>query len=123
MTGEILHSPDLGRRDLSSLVSIGGGGAARPPEHVKLLQERLPHVVPCVGFGMTETNAIGTVIGGADYLARPKSVGRPIAPLVAMEIRDEDGNVLGPNQEGEICMKSPPICAVIGTSRRKRWRH
>ncbi len=106
MTGEILHSPDLNKRDLSSLVSVSGGGAARPPEHLILLQERIPHVVPGVGYGMTETNAIGTVIGGADYLARPKSVGRPIAPLVAMEIRDADGNVLGPNQEGEICMKS-----------------
>ena len=106
MIGEVLHSPDLPKRDLSSLVSIGGGGAARPPEHVNLMQERLPHLVPSVGYGMTETNAVGTVIGGADYLARPTSVGRPIAPLVAMEIRDPAGNVLGPIEEGEICMKS-----------------
>ena len=106
MIGEVLHSPDLPKWDLSSLVGIGGGGAARPPEHVKLMQERIPHVVPSVGYGMTETNAVGTVIGGSDYLARPTSVGRPIAPLVAMEIRDPAGNVLGPNEEGEICMKS-----------------
>ena len=78
MIGEILHSPDLGRRDLSSLVSIGGGGAARPPEHVRLLQERLPHAVPGIGYGMTETNAAGTTIGGDEYLARPTSVdGQP----------------------------------------------
>ncbi len=126
MTGEILHSPDLEKRDLSSLIGIGGGGAARPPEHVKLMQERLPHVIPSVGYGMTETNAAGTVIGGADYLARPTSVGRPIAPLVAMEIRRLEGErgsgidfqhgdmskinvrprALGPHEEGEICMKS-----------------
>ena len=55
---------------------------------------------------MTETNAAGATIGGAEYRARPTSVGRPSAPMVVVEIRDEDGNPLGPNQEGEICMKS-----------------
>ncbi len=106
MIGEVLHSPDLGLRDLSSLTRIGGGGSARPPEHVKLLQKLLPQAVPGTGYGMTETNAIGSTIGGEDYVARPDSVGRPSPPLVAVEIRDEDGNVLGPNEDGEICMKS-----------------
>ena len=106
MIGEILHSPDLSKRDLSSLVSMGGGGAPRPPEHVKLFQERLPHVVFGIGYGMTETNAAGTTHGGDDYLTRPTSVGRPTPPLMGLEIRDEEGNVLGPNQEGKICIKS-----------------
>ncbi len=106
MIGEILHSPDLAKRDLSSLNFIGGGGAARPPEHVKLLQERLPNVVPGVGYGMTETNAAGATISGEDYIKRPASVGQATAPLIDIEIRDENGNTLGTNEEGEICMKS-----------------
>ena len=106
MIGEVLHSPDLSAHDLSSLTRIGGGGSARPPEHVKLLQERFPQAVSGTGYGMTETNAIGSTIGGADYLARPNSVGRPCPPLIAVEIRDDDGKVLGPNEDGEICMKS-----------------
>ncbi|MDP6120858.1 MAG: fatty acid--CoA ligase family protein, partial [Rhodospirillales bacterium] len=53
-----------------------------------------------------ETDAIGTTIGGDDYLARPDSVGRPCPPLVRIEIRDGGGTVLGPNEDGEICMKS-----------------
>ncbi len=106
MVGEVLHSPNLKSHDLSSLTRIGGGGSARPPEHVKLLQERLPQAVPGTGYGMTETNAIGSTIGGPDYLERPNSVGRPCAPLISVEIRGEGGKVLGPNEEGEICMKS-----------------
>ena len=106
MIGEILNSPDLPARDLSSLTKVGGGGSARPPEHVKLLQQRIPQAVPGTGYGMTETNSIGATIGGDDYLARPDSVGRPSPPLVAVEIRDDDGNVLGPGEDGEICMKS-----------------
>ena len=106
MIGEILNSPDLDKYDLSSLGSIGGGGAARPPEHVKLLHERIPMAVTSTGYGMTETDAIGTTIGGDDYLARPDSVGRPCPPLVRIEIRDGGGTVLGPNEDGEICMKS-----------------
>lgn len=106
MIGEILNSPDLSKRDLSLLTRIGGGGSARPPEHVKLLQQHIPQAVPGTGYGMTETNAIGTTIRGEDYIARPASVGRQSPPLVSVEIRDEEGNVLGVDEEGEICMKS-----------------
>jgi len=106
MIGEILNSPDLNRRDLSSLTRVSGGGSARPPEHVKLLRERIPQADPGTGYGMTETNALGATISGDDYVARPSSIGRPGLPLVAVEIRREDDAVLGPNEDGEICMKS-----------------
>jgi len=106
MIGEILNSPDLPKRDITSVTKVGGGGSARPPEHVKMLQERIPQAAIGTGYGMTETNAIGSTIGGDEYLERPSSVGRQSPALVSIEIRDEDGNVLGPNQEGEICMKS-----------------
>jgi len=106
MIGEILNCPDLASRDLSSVTRIGGGGSARPPEHVKLLQQRIPQAVPGTGYGMTETNAIGSTIGGEDYLLRPSSVGRASPALVSIEIRDTKGNVLDPEVEGEICMKS-----------------
>ena len=106
MVGEILNSPSLEKHDLSSVTWISGGGAARPPEHVKLIQEKLPHAVPGVGYGMTETNAAASTINGDEYIQRPSSVGRASAPLIDIQIRDSDGHTLGPNEEGEICMKS-----------------
>jgi long-chain acyl-CoA synthetase len=106
MVGEVLNLPSLDQYDLSSLVSIAGGGAARPSKHVKLLKERLPHVLSGIGYGMTETNAAGATNWGQAYMDRPTSTGQVTAPLIQIEIRDEHSNVLGPNQEGEICMKS-----------------
>jgi len=106
MIGEIIHSPNLKRHDVSLVNRISGGGSARPPEHVKLLQELLPQALPGTGYGMTETNAVGATIGGEEYIARPASVGLATAPLVQIEIRDEDSNILGPNEDGEICIKS-----------------
>jgi long-chain acyl-CoA synthetase len=106
MIGEILNSPQLKAHDTSTVLRIGGGGSARPPEHVKLLLEHFPETIPSTGYGMTETNAIGTTIAGEDYVGRPNAVGRATPKLISIEIRDEEGNVLGPNEEGEICMKS-----------------
>lgn len=106
MVGEILNSPNLAQYSLNTVTKIGGGGSARPPEHVKILQELVPQAVPGTGYGMTETNAIGTTIAGADYVGRPSSVGRPSPKLVQVEIRDENDKALGINNEGQICMKS-----------------
>lgn len=107
MIGEVLKFDNLNQYDLSSLVSIAGGGAARPTKHVKLLQEKLPRVLPGVEYGMTETNAAGATNWGDEYLNRPTSTRRAPEPLIQIEIRDPSGNTLGPNQEGEI------VCATI----------
>ena len=45
---------------------------------------------PGTGWGMTETNAIGTGIGGRDYLERPESSGRCSAVL-ELRVVDEQG--------------------------------
>ena len=68
-------------RDLSSLRSVGGGGAARAPEQVRQIDDAFASAAPGTGWGMTETNAIGTLIGGDDYLAHPDSAGRCLAVL------------------------------------------
>jgi long-chain acyl-CoA synthetase len=103
MTWEILQSPDLATRDISSLVGVGGGGAARPPEHVRQIGSKFPKgVAPGIGYGLTETNALGTNISGIEYVERPSSVGRPVSPLVRIDVIDAKGNVVGPGIEGEI---------------------
>jgi long-chain acyl-CoA synthetase len=106
MSWELVNSPDFAKRDTSSLRSLSAGGSARPPEHVKKLREKAQHALPSTGYGMTETNSLGAAIGGEEYVARPSSVGRPLPPLMQIEIKDEQGRTLGPGEEGEICMKS-----------------
>lgn len=107
MSMELLNHPRLAEYDLSTLVDISSGGAARPESQVAALLERFPGALPSVGYGLTETNAIGTVLGQEDYQARPKSVGRPIQPLVKHRIVDEKGNDVATGDVGEICIYSP----------------
>jgi len=73
MTGDLVAQAARTDKDLSSLVTVGGGGAARAPEQVKRIGESFGQALPNTGWGMTETNAIGTSISGHDYLQRPAS--------------------------------------------------
>ncbi|HBN13760.1 MAG TPA: long-chain fatty acid--CoA ligase, partial [Pseudohongiella sp.] len=66
-------------------------------------------VQPGLGYGLTETNAIGATITGAFYLAKPESTGRPTQPVTEIRIEDERGNVLPNGQIGEICIKGATI--------------
>lgn len=107
MSMELMNHPRLADYDVSSLVDISSGGAARPADHVAALVERFPGAMPSVGYGMTENNAVTSILGQEDYVDRPSSVGRPIAPLVELRIIDEQGNVVEQGEVGEICIHSP----------------
>lgn len=106
MSWELVNSPDFAKRDTSSLRSLSAGGSARPPEHVKRLREKAQGALPSTGYGMTETNSLGAAIGGDEYVLRPASVGKPLAPIVEVAIVDEQGHRLPTDAEGEICIKS-----------------
>ena len=101
MTSDLIYHAKQGGHDLSSLISVGGGGAARAPEQVKSIDSIFDNALPNTGWGMTETNAIGTAIAGELYLERPNSSGLPAAVL-DIKIADEDGNELSAGQRGEV---------------------
>lgn len=110
MTWEIMQSEKFSTTDLSSLRGVQSGGAPRPPEHLKMMLERFPNkAIPGLGYGLTETNAIGAIISGEFYEAKPHSTGRPTPPISTVKIVDEDFNEVGPNETGEICIKGPTI--------------
>ena len=105
MAWDIVNSPEFTRRDTSSLVFLGAGGAAQPRERAREIKRR-GKVETGLGYGMTETNAIGTGIGGAEYERRPDSVGRPFAPLCQVKIIDAHGTRLPEGVTGEVCIKT-----------------
>jgi acyl-CoA synthetase (AMP-forming)/AMP-acid ligase II len=109
MSMELMNHPRLEDYDLSSLVDISSGGAERPAEQVATLIERFPGAMPSVGYGLTETNAIGSISGQDDYAQRPDSVGRPTSPLVEIRIIDEQGKPVAKGESGEICFRSPAV--------------
>ncbi|HEX5301131.1 MAG TPA: class I adenylate-forming enzyme family protein [Streptosporangiaceae bacterium] len=104
----MLRHPDAGSYDLSSVMTVGGGGAVFPPELVRELHERFPRVRLGNGYGMSETVGVGTQTGGDLFVSVPASVG-PALPTVEVQIRGEDGLVLAEGEIGEIHLRTPSV--------------
>ena len=108
MTGDLVIEANRSNRDLSSLLTVGGGGAPRAPDQVRNIEKSFSKAMPGTGWGMTETNAIGTGIGGQDYLQRPASSGRCSAVL-ELKVVDEDGNECPTLTSGELLVRGTTI--------------
>ncbi len=110
MAWEIMQSPNFDSTDLSSLRGVASGGAPRPPEHLNMILQKFPDkAIPSLGYGLTETNAIGAIISGEFYQSKPNSTGRPTPPVTSVKIVDEQGCTLKEGEVGEICIKGPTI--------------
>lgn len=106
---DLAEHPAKDRYDLSSLVSIGYGGAAAAPELVRRLGDTMPDAVPGHGWGMTETSGLAATHSAEDYLARPTSCGAPV-PVVDMRIADpETGRDLPIGDVGELMVAGPNV--------------
>ena len=107
MSAEVLQAhKDNPEIDISSLKGLGSGGAARPPEQIKAQEKDHPDKVATVGYGLTETNAHATNASGITLYERPSTAGYPTPFLNLIKIMDEEGNELGPNELGEVAIKS-----------------
>ena len=106
MSFEILTHAKRGEYDLSSVTDFAAGGAPRPVEHVKRIDEEMGGGAPLIGYGLTETNGVGTGNWRSNYLAKPDSAGRASLPLVDLAIKDDAGRTLGAGERGEVCIRS-----------------
>jgi long-chain acyl-CoA synthetase len=105
---ELMEAPSFGKTDLSSVVRVGGGGAPRPAGNVLRIDKEFPNAAPNIGWGMTETNAIGAAVSGDDYVARPDSTGSP-SFILDFKIVDEEGNEASAGEQGEVWVKGASI--------------
>ncbi len=97
----ILQHPEIDKYDLSSVQTIGGGGAVFPPELARLMWSTLPAVGAGQGYGMTETVGMGSRLGGPAFKARPETVGT-CQITMKVQVRDPAGNVLPAGEVGEV---------------------
>ena len=104
-TWELLNHPERLNYDLSSLKTLGAGGAPRPAEHVKQLDAEF-EARPAIGYGLSETNALGALGGGDEYVNHPDSTGRVVPPVTEIKIIDENWNDLPEGSIGEVAIKS-----------------
>jgi long-chain acyl-CoA synthetase len=100
--------PDLDRRDLSSLVSCGSGGAPLPVEVARILERRVGMKLKS-GWGMTETCSPGTAHPkeGPD---KPGSIGLMLPGIEIDVVSLEDPTKALPVGEvGEIRIRGPNV--------------
>lgn len=79
------------------------GGAPMPVETKRHLMELFPNARICMYYGLTEASR-STFMEFRTESEHLDSVGRP-SPGVAVRIYSEDGLLLTPGKEGEICIK------------------
>lgn len=105
---QLLEHPERHRYDLSSLETIGYGGAPSAPELVRKIAGELKSA-PGNGWGMTETTATVTTHSGEDYVNRPESCG-PAVAVADLRIMDPDGvRELPAGEVGELWARGPMI--------------
>jgi fatty-acyl-CoA synthase len=106
MIVDFLANPDIGKYDLSSIVRIGGGGAAMPEAVAAKLEKALG--LPFLeGYGLTETAAPSH----ANPVHRPKRqcAGIPYFDTDSRVIDPSTLDELGPNEVGEIITHGPQV--------------
>ncbi|MEY2907685.1 MAG: hypothetical protein RLZZ602_208 [Pseudomonadota bacterium] len=108
MSREIILHPDFHNYDLSSLQSMGGGGAALQPDLVHKIDQEMASAKPNTGYGMTETSGIISSLGAEFFVNKPASCGRAVPTLEAMCV-NADGQPLGVGEIGELWVRGSNV--------------
>lgn len=106
MVIDLLASPTIGSRDLSSLVAVGGGGAPMPAA----VAERLNQVTGLnyiEGYGLTET--ISQTHFNPPDRAKLQCIGIPDFGVDARIVDVETLKELGVGEEGELVVNGPEV--------------
>jgi long-chain acyl-CoA synthetase len=102
MFGALLHHPERGRFDTSSLRTCITGGASMPVEVLRGFEEAFGCVV-LEGYGLSETSPVASS-NHPDMERKPGSIGTPIEG-VEMRVVDEEGKPVEQGEVGEIVIR------------------
>lgn len=117
MIGMMLDHPQFDPKNLASLTTLTYGASPMPQALLERLLKLFPNLNIYQGYGMTESSSVLTALMPSDHKKGGKllrSAGRAV-PGVSLSIQDEMGNILGPNQTGEVCARS-------GNYMREYWK-
>jgi len=106
MYAAMLQVPNRKEYDISSLRLCVSGGAALPVEIIRAFESEFDTPI-LEGYGLSETSPAAS-FGRVDMERKPGTIGTPISG-VEMRIVDEEGNVLGAGDIGELQIKGPNV--------------
>lgn len=109
MTADLTETAKRLGRTMPSLNNLSSGGAKRPGAQVGQQAEAFPHAAVASGWGLTETNALGTGIAGPEYIERPESAGRLYPGIQQIRVFDEQDREVPVGAIGELCLKSASL--------------
>ena len=108
MSRELITHPDFAKHDLSSLLTLGGGGAQLPPDLVHKIDQSVASARPNTGYGMTETCGIITAVSADFFIDKPDSAG-PAMPCFEAKCVDDDGQTVPPGEVGELWVRGAQV--------------
>lgn len=119
MLSRIVDELEANPTPLPSLRGLAYGGSKVPLPLVRKALGLLPDVGFVNAYGLTETSSTIAVLGPDDHRTahdsddekvcrRLGSVGQPV-PGIEVQIRAEDGTVLGPGEPGELFVRGPQV--------------
>ncbi len=108
MTTAMLTCPARDTYDVTSLRWAIGGGEKTPEVRIRAFSDYFRNARYIDAYGLTETVGGDTFMEAGREIEKIGSTGRAIAH-VEIEIRDETGQRLPANVDGEICLRGPKI--------------
>lgn len=101
----ILQHPDFERYDLSSLLTVGSGGAPVPVSLMEQVKERIGADVFII-FGQTESTCSITITLPDDpFELKAATVGRPLPHVEVKVIDPTTGEIVAVGEYGELCYR------------------
>ena len=108
MSRELITHPDFAQHDLSSLMTLGGGGAQLPPDLVQKIDDSVASARPNTGYGMTETCGIITAVSADFFIDKPASAG-PAMPDFEAKCVDDAGISVPLGEVGELWVRGSQV--------------
>jgi long-chain acyl-CoA synthetase len=103
---QMLLAQPLEQADLSELITVSSGAAPLAADVRREFEAWVPTAIIYEEYGCTEA---ATFISASPFGARRLgSVGLPV-PGCEVSIQDDAGQLLPPDQDGEICVRSPGV--------------
>ncbi|MGC8604742.1 MAG: AMP-binding protein, partial [Desulfomonilaceae bacterium] len=106
MLTDLLATPDIEKRDLSSLEFVGGGGAPLPAVLAETFN-KITGLTFVEGYGLTET--ISQTHWNPPDRAKPGSIGIPVFGVDSRVIEISTFKEARPGEQGEIVVNGPSV--------------